>query len=494
MIFEYYKIVIDIVLKRPYGDYSTYFGPPPVPNCLPAPQSAYLACPHTARHLIVSVGTTKKTFGHAFNEELQNPFKQATERQKPIFDLARAGYEALFHLVKDDAEYVKDRTKELYEPVRERGGVSIGVHVRRGDWHPKKHPYVKTHLPLDLYTDAAGDKVLAMVEQEVIVDDDESMDEFASEASIPTPTPPATVEGAAEAETEAETEPTSSIRIILRSDIVRHGNGTTYVTPPDGNNVAWQDTLRSHASQLVIASDDASVYEDPELSGAVRAQEQVMLVSDDGVAKIKANGDESSEGWSTGMEGGFSADAFWVLGADDEDDSKTNEDSKEGKEDDGDDHHGNPPPSPEVMHLRELIGRSYILDLAVLGGVSGVDSTATNADTNADTKTNANTDTNTNADDDDGDGDGDTTPNENVVGADAIVCAISATGCRLLAVMMGYHDAFGGVVIIEDEDGNEDGNDDEEDEEDSEAKVVEVEVDGRWVNVDKVMPWKGIVW
>ena len=445
-----------------------------------------------------------------------NPFKQFHERQKPIFDLARAGYEALFHLAKDDAEYVRERSEELYEPVRQNGGVSVGVHIRRGDWHAKKHPYEKSHLPLDVYTDAAVDEVLTLVQQEEIIEEDdaddsddsddgssesssddsdsESADETAPEAPLTTPAPPAKAED--EAEAKAEPEPTSSIRIILRSDIVRHGNGKTFGKPSsDSDNAAWQDLFRSRASQLVIASDDAAVYDDRELFDAIRAQERVTLVSEGGVVKAKAGGDDDNndgdgdgdgEGLVTGMEGGFSADAFWALGADhdDDDDEEEDEDGDNEKDDDGDEAEGKKededvdddqaPPSPETMRLRQLIGRSYVLDLAVLGGVaSGVH------DTDADI--NANTDTDTDTDTDVDTGVAENSEMEEIAGADAIVCAISAVGCRLLAVMMGYEDAFGGVVAVMDMDG-QDGNE------------VEVEVEGRWVNVDKKMPWKGIVW
>jgi len=74
-----------------------------------------------------------------------------------------------------------------------------------------------------------------------------------------------------------------------------------------------------------------------------------------------------------------------------------------------------PPPDEEAVLPRELVGRAYLMDMAVLGQ------------------------------------------------SDAVVCTVSAMGCRLLAVMLGWENAF--------------------------------EVDGgRWKNVDGDFEWKGVAW
>ena len=65
------------------------------------------------------------------------------------------------------------------------------------------------------------------------------------------------------------------------------------------------------------------------------------------------------------------------------------------------------------MKLRELVGRAYLLDLAVLAK------------------------------------------------ADTMVCTVSSTACKLLAVMMGWDKAF---------------------------------KEGRWRNIDGDFDWKGIAW
>lgn len=67
----------------------------------------------------------------------------------------------------------------------------------------------------------------------------------------------------------------------------------------------------------------------------------------------------------------------------------------------------------QAMRLRELVGRAYLLDLSVIGK------------------------------------------------ADAVVCTVSSTSCRLLAIMLGWESAI--------------------------KKT-------RWRNVDGDFDWKGIVW
>ena len=62
------------------------------------------------------------------------------------------------------------------------------------------------------------------------------------------------------------------------------------------------------------------------------------------------------------------------------------------------------PPSAETLRLRELVGRAYVMDLAVLGQAS-----------------------------------------------DRLVCTVSSMGCKILAVMMGWEGAVvkGGWVNID---------------------------------------------
>lgn len=81
-----------------------------------------------------------------------------------------------------------------------------------------------------------------------------------------------------------------------------------------------------------------------------------------------------------GWEGGFFAPMFWNLGLGSSGSGKSSSSA--------------PLPSDETIRLRSLIGRAYMMDLAVLAEAS-----------------------------------------------DVVVCTVSAAGCRLLAVMMGWENA-----------------------------------------------------
>ncbi|KAI4151869.1 MAG: hypothetical protein LQ340_003240 [Diploschistes diacapsis] len=143
-----------------YGTYTKFFAPPPTPSCLPPPETERLPCPHHAAHLLVSAATTHWTFGHAFNEEFEDPRGMEVQRQKPIFALMRAGFEALFQLAASDAEYVDNRLSEIEEKVQP--GMSVGVHVRRGDKKPYEPKYAQKgeYVPSVRFVDVANDELL----------------------------------------------------------------------------------------------------------------------------------------------------------------------------------------------------------------------------------------------------------------------------------------------------------------------------------------------
>ena len=425
-----------------------------------------------------------------------------------------------------------------------RRGFSVGVHVRRGDLHPKKHPYEKAYLPLELYARAAGEWVL---ENAVGDDDDDasglqldvdSGTDVSSSSDSDTDSELDSDSNTNNKSTSARTRPDPSPR--KRSDITRHGKGDKTTAP-------WQHIFRQHNSQLILASDDPAVYEDVVFAGALRAQARVVLVSGDGAGSDKEDGGDGVDGSGgddatfpaaetavlANWTNGFSADAFWALdggngmdgmdgmddmdsedGGDGEDaedqgsgvqnpagrrrmkrdakenrvmamnemdtthnndnnnNNKDNHDkeqkseqkdeddeiqkSKQKEEEEDDDDDDDDTPSPETMRLRRLIARAYILDLAVLGGLGddAVDVDVGGNDTTT-TTTTPTTDIDTVAV---------SSPraHSKALKADAIACAISAMGCRLLAVMLGFETAFG--------------------------------PDGRWLNVDKVGVWKGVVW
>ncbi|KAF2280906.1 uncharacterized protein EI97DRAFT_471974 [Westerdykella ornata] len=310
--------------RWPYGKYLTYFLPPPPTHCLPPPASHMLPCPHTAHHIIVSSATVRQTFGHAFSEEFEDARKMRVQRQVKIFGLLRTGYEALFKLRQDDAEYVGNRTQALYADVRKQGGKSVGVHIRRGDKHPFEYQFQKDYIPVDRYMAAA------------------------------------------------------------------------------------QELARSKPRKIVIASDDPQMYESPDLlPGTVRAQDRIMLATKSALEAAHW-GQKKENPWIddlTGWEGGFFKDVFFSLGRD-------------GRSRAGSRAAGVEEEVPEqAMRLRELVGRAYLMDLAVL------------------------------------------------MQADGVVCGVSAVGCRILAVGMGWEKAIG----------RGDGG-------------------GTWRNVDGLFEWKGIIW
>lgn len=301
-----------------YGKYTNYFLPPPMPKCRPPPRHEMLPCPHHARHLVVSAATVQSTFGGAFNEEFEDPRKMEVYRQKPMFDLARAGYEALFTLAKDDSLYVQNRISTMKKKTQmaEGNGMILGIHVRHGDRRPYEFQYRDAYIPLPNYSDKA--------------------------------------------------------RSILKSTYNHSG-------PNGGENL-----LAEMHSLMVVASDDPDVYESDEFSHAWRAQDLIHLAAhttrpkpDGPVAAIRKFVDES-----IGWEGGFFAGMFWSLGRP----SSVPVTAMETPD-------TNLPPTAEALRLRELVGRAYLMDLAVLGN------------------------------------------------SDQLVCTVSSMGCKLLAVMMGWEAA-----------------------------------------------------
>jgi hypothetical protein len=297
-------------------------------------------CPHNARHIVVSAATVQSTFGHAFTEEWEDPTKMRVQRQHKIFELAHTGYEALFKLRTDDAKYVLNRALELYGDIKSEGGISIGMHVRRGDKHPLEYQYQKDYIPLDRYTNTA---------REIYI------------------------------------------------DLIENAGKHSRKRSADAGNTLF---ARHTTSKMVLASDDPLVYESTEVGpNSIRAQDHIMLATKQ--ALEAAQGKKNP--WIdeiTGWEGGFYRDVFFSLG---QPVGNANDMQKLDAE--------NVP--EQAMKLRELVGRAYLLDLAVLGK------------------------------------------------ADTMVCTVSSTACRLLAVMMGWESAI---------------------------------QQGKWRNIDGDFDWRGIMW
>lgn len=261
------------------------------------------------------------------------------DRQQPIFDLARAGYEALYSLTEPDASYVESRVTEFQNKTESSGGETglvIGIHVRHGDRHPMEFQYRDSYIPLNRYSDAARDLLYT----------------------------------------------------------------TFNASGPDGG----EDLAAEMHSLLVIASDDPNVYEAVEFSHSPRAQDLIRLAAKVDVEQtkpptlrdLKPSGkplqkedlemsmfkrfEEESVGW----EGGFFSGMFWSLGKSESGAIVSQPDSVSKVE-----------VSKESMRLRELVGRAYLMDMAVLGQ------------------------------------------------SDKVVCAVSSVSCKVLAVMMGWDRAMG---------------------------------------------------
>lgn len=95
------------------------------------------------------------TFGIKFTEKFHDLYKPGHLSQKRIFALVRDGHDALFHLSDPDSGYLSTRTAELRHQIHLRGGLSVGVHIRRGDRHPWEFQYQDSYIPLSAYIQAA---------------------------------------------------------------------------------------------------------------------------------------------------------------------------------------------------------------------------------------------------------------------------------------------------------------------------------------------------
>ncbi|KAJ9645094.1 hypothetical protein H2199_003098 [Coniosporium tulheliwenetii] len=252
-------------------------------------------------------------------------------------------YEALFRLNADDARYVDQRAASIFNEASQSGGISIGLHVRRGDCHPFEYQYQRDYLPLDRYLDAARE-ILA------------SRSHLFNVSSL------------------------SPVSISPAHD-------------PNPDPLAR--LLAATSSRIVLASDDPDVYSAPEMVYiTTRAQDRIVLASKATLAhhSAKNSNSNSKQGFvdeQDGWDRGFYSAVFWNLGRGRGFLATPTAPTSAGK--------AKEEKVPEgVMRLRELVGRAYLLDLAVLART------------------------------------------------DAVVCGVSAAGCRLLAVMMGEKAVSGG--------------------------------------------------
>jgi hypothetical protein len=317
-----------------YGKYTNIFAKPPTPDCRPPFRHEMLPCPRQARHLVVTPDTAREVFeGTAADVDEAASLAE----KKAMFKLARRGYEALFHINTEDAEHVESRiaaiaAKSEMPSAHGKRGTVVGMHVRRGDRHPFEFQYRDSYIPLNMYAERA--------------------------------------------------------RELL--------NATAF--PPSRRGRADAELAKAHSLTL-LASDDPLVYDADDFAGAARAQERIRLASK--AAIQRAGGADRSVlrrfvDETFGWEGGFFAAMFWHLGRPQGlTAAGTGADASASGAPGGVEEARRFPPSAETLRLRSLVGRAYLMDLAVLAGAS-----------------------------------------------DAVVCTVSAVGGRLLAVMMGWEKAF----------------------------------------------------
>lgn len=309
-----------------YGDYTSMFEMPPIPDCQPPPRHEMIPCPRQARHLIISAANAQDIFGGHIDPDdiyLEGPAASLDRRlaQRQLYQLARTGYEALFKLNAQDRDYAFNRVVE--HKVRthavegaEHNGRIIGVHVRHGDRHPLEFQYADSYIPLSQYVDAAHEMLNASL----------------------------------------------------------------------GYN---NDAVSRSKSFLALASDDPLVYEAEEFRNAaagkmVRAQELIRLA---GKGEVNSDDEKNKKpkpknvmhkftDETFGWEGGFFAAMFWNLGVSSQTAAVPSSSSpspnaaaspfsgsnKDNKKRDA--------PSEDSIRLRSFVGRAYMLDLAVLADMT----------------------------------------------------------------------------------------------------------------------------
>lgn len=241
-----------------YGRYTDLFKPPPQPSCHPPALNHRLPYPHQTRHLLVSSATMGWTFGHTFLKHFQEARKDKPNMQESVFSLARKGHNALFDLTEPDSAYSSARLSELDSQVRSKGGLVVGIHIRRGSRHPWEVQYEHSYTPLETYVKAA--------------------DSFISHES--------------------------------------HHHSTHHGAEPKSEKKG-----QCH-SQIILASDDPDIYSMNELSNTSRAQSQISLANKAALDaasptsmphnpnNIFSKFVEGNVGW----EGGFFPSVYWGLG------------------------------------------------------------------------------------------------------------------------------------------------------------------------------------
>ena len=316
-----------------YGEYANIFDLPPVPACRPPLRHEMIPCPRNARHLVVSSANARDIFG----------------AHVPDGDTYAEG--AAASLDRRPAQ------RELFALART--GYEALFHLNSADreYVTNRVAEQKTRTTSAAEGPAAHGSSGRIVGVHVRHGDRHPLEFQYADSYIP---------------------------LAAYADAAHARLNTTL----GGGDHAPASIARTK-SLLVLASDDPLVYDAHEFRGASRAQEQIRLAGKEELPPQSYRPDKSvmhkfvdeTFGW----EGGFFAAMFWNLGLSAAAAASNNAAGM------------GPPAGAETIRLRSLVGRAYLMDLAVLADLT--------------------------------EGGG-------------VVCAVGAMGCRLLAVMMGAERAF----------------------------------------------------
>lgn len=294
-----------------YGKYVSFFKPPPVPPCRLPPATQRLPCPHQTRHLVVSTSTFQWVFGDLIEHRSQDrDSHKAAIRKHRAFSLARAGHDALFHLATSDADYLSNRLAEFTSTTYAQDGLTIGLHLRRGDRHPWEPQYSDSYIPPATYL-AAAQSLL--------------MHHFNPENTTLTH---------------------SAATGIAASTFLLASDDPEIYTSPDFSSAQPYVNVQRAQSQILLASKAT-------LDAALPEPAPTPTTDPAFIKFVEPN---------TGWEGGFFASIFWGLGNAAEGLRFARGERSE---------RATTPPNEETLRLREYVGRAYLLELKVAGAASG---------------------------------------------------------------------------------------------------------------------------
>ncbi|KAH8919037.1 hypothetical protein BT69DRAFT_1285181 [Atractiella rhizophila] len=124
-------------------------------DCAPPPAEDLKACPRTAKHWVVMPATRGFHFGHDY-EQLEYAKGHGVDRKRPFFDMAIEAVHELFIPSEENQRLIDLALEELRG---EDGEVvpHLGVHIRRGDRHPRSWWHRNDYIPAEDFMDGIID-------------------------------------------------------------------------------------------------------------------------------------------------------------------------------------------------------------------------------------------------------------------------------------------------------------------------------------------------